>query len=486
MPSSHSKASSEAKKRPEKSSKRGKASKHKSRGLPKLTAPVIKTETDENGETQSASNLNRGLFDHFMRQEAGEPLREESVVLNNNLKHDDREATSSEVAKTVVQQNFCSDTAGDTQPAQLENYRDKPDVAKSSNEPDRVAKVEGDLPQEIEGIQGNPPQQPDGVDQVESVGKTEPQNDAGVAVPQPSTEHSEADFQQAQNNNGSSRVLPNQEEQSKIKSEEYAQDGASEKDAGIAKCDEMRDVDQSTTSADAIDTTESSHKKSGKKRKHKHSRKRSKSRDRTKSRKRRKESETFVPNHQRDHSESSGDEEQSQNGFDVEQARARIPKGCSVRHEEEEKEELRQGKKIAKSKKFTKIFRSVLEDHQLTTLSCMMNIEKDAARAIEGGIIAHDMGMGKTVTSLACIAANRPPKKDRKISAQATLVIVPSRAIANQWLAEAKVSCLRKHSIILLIPFQKHWNEEASSLVTIHTGNDDEHLLGQYEKQLIV
>jgi SNF2 family DNA or RNA helicase len=70
----------------------------------------------------------------------------------------------------------------------------------------------------------------------------------------------------------------------------------------------------------------------------------------------------------------------------------------------------------------------------------MVNREKDETRTVDGGILADKMGMGKTVTSLACIAANRPPKKDRKISAQATLVIVPNRTVANQWLAEAKVS----------------------------------------------
>ncbi|KAL6697280.1 SNF2 family N-terminal domain-containing protein [Trichoderma pleuroticola] len=469
MPSSPSRVPSGMKKRREKSSKKSKVAKRESHELTKSKAPVVKTETDENTETQSASNPNRGIFERFRRQEVGEPPRDERVILNINLKRDDREATTSEVAETVVQQNVCSNTAGDTQPAPPENYRNKPDVAKSSNESDTAAKMQSDLPQGIEKIALNPPQEPDGADQIESAGKTESQNDAGVAIPHSSTRHSAADVQQAQNNDDSSRVLPNQEEQGKVKSEESVQDGAPEKDAETSKCDEMRDVDQSTISADP---TEKSHKKSGKKhkRKHKHSRKRSKSRDRSKSHKRRKGSEKFVPIHEQDDSESSGEEDQSQNGFDVEQARARIPKGCSVRHEAEQKQELRDGKKIAKTKKFTKVFRSTLEDHQLTALSWMVDRETDTLRSVDGGIIADKMGMGKTVTSLACIAANRLPRRDRKISAQATLVVVPNRTVANQWLAEAK----------------KHWHEEASSLVTLHTQNDDDHLLAQYERQMIV
>ncbi|PTB52233.1 hypothetical protein M431DRAFT_497539 [Trichoderma harzianum CBS 226.95] len=438
MPSSPSRAPLGAKKRHEKSSKKSKITKRESHKLPKSTAPVIKTETDENGETQSAWNPNRGIFERFMRQEVGEPSREEPVVLNNNLDHDNRGVTKSEVAKTVAQQIVCSNTAGSTQPAPPENYQNKPDVAKASNNSDATVKIEGNLPQGMKEIPSSVQEPIDKISQTESIGQVELQNDGDVAVQQSTTKHGEANLQQVQNNDDSPRELPKQEEQSKVKGEKQIQDGTSERDAATSKCDEMTDVDPSTISADPIATPEKSHKKSGKKRKHKHSRKRSKSRDRSKSHKRRKGSETFVPNHQRDDCESSGDEEQSQNGFDVEQARARIPKGCSIRHEGEQKEELRDGKKIANSKKFTKVFRSTLEDHQLTALSWMVNREKDETRTVDGGILADKMGMGKTVTSLACIAANRPPKKDRKISAQATLVIVPNRTVANQWLAEAK------------------------------------------------
>ncbi|KAK4069108.1 hypothetical protein Trihar35433_5687 [Trichoderma harzianum] len=467
MPTPPSTTPSGARQRRDKSSKKSREAKRDSQKSIKSTARVVKTETDENAETQSALNPNR--FARFMRQEVSEPSREERAILNNNLDHVDRGATRSEIAKTFAQHSVCSNTAGTTQPTPQENYQNKPGVAKASNDSDAIVKIEGDLPQRMKEIRSSLQEPIDEVGQTDNIGQVELQNDGDIAVPQSTTKNGAANLQQVQGNDDSSKELPNQEEQSKVKSEKPIQDGASERDAGASKCDEMRDVEQSTISADAIDTTEKSHRKSEKKRKHKHSRKRSRSRDRSKSHKRRKGSETFVPEHQREYAESSSEEEQSPTGFDAEQARARIPTGCSVRHEGDQREEMRDGKKILKSKKFTKMMCSTLQDHQVTALSWMVKREKETPRQADGGIIGDEMGLGKTVTSLACIAANRLPKKDRLKSAQATLVVVPNRKVANQWLEEAK----------------KHWHEEASSCVTIYTQKSD-HVLKQYEKQWIV
>ncbi|KAL7910398.1 SNF2 family N-terminal domain-containing protein [Trichoderma velutinum] len=470
MFSSSSKSPSGARQRGEMSSKKSNKMKRESHEPTKSKSCVVKTETDENAQTQSTSNTNRGIFARFMRQEVGEPSREERAVPNKNLEHDDRGATKLEVAKTVVQRSVCSNTAGGTEHAPPENYQNEPDVAKSSNDSDAIVKIEGDLPQETKEIRGNVLQEPiDKSDQTDIIRQVELRNDGDVAVPQPSTKHSAADLQQAQNNDDSPRELPNQEEQSKVKSEKPIQDETSERDVRTSKCNEMRDVEQSAISDEAKDAPKKSHRKSGKKRKHKHSRKRSKSRDHSESNKRRKESEAFTPNHQREYAESGSEEEQPPNEFDAEQARARIPTGCSVRHEGDQKEELRDGKKILKSKKFTKMMCSTLKDHQVTILSWMVKREKETPRQADGGIIGDEMGLGKTVTSLACIAANRLPRKDRQKSAQATLVVVPNRKVANQWLEEAK----------------KHWHEEASSLVTIYAQKSD-HVLKQYEKQWIV
>ncbi|KAL7961230.1 SNF2 family N-terminal domain-containing protein [Trichoderma compactum] len=468
MLSSPSTTLSGARQRRDKSSKKSREAKRDSQKSTKSTARVVKIETDENAETQSASNPNRGIFERYMRQEVSEPSREERVVLNNNLDHDARGAMKSGVTKTVAQQSVCSNTGG-TQPAPPENCQNTPGAARSSNVSDVIVKIEGDLPQEMKEIRGSVQGPIDKIGQTGNIGQVELQNDGDVAVPQSSAKHGAANLQQVQNNDDSPREPPNQEEQSNAKSDKPIQDGASERDAGTSKCHEMRVADQPTISADTIDTTEKSHRKSEKKRKHKHSRKRSKSRDRSKSHKRRKGSETFVPNHRREYTESSSEEEQSPNAFDVEQARARIPKGCSVRHEEDQKKELKDGKKILKSKKFTKMMRSTLQDHQVTALSWMVMREKETPRQADGGIIGDEMGLGKTVTSLACIAANRLPRKDRQKSAQATLVVVPNRKVASQWLEEAK----------------KHWHEEASSCVTIYTQKSD-HVLKQYEKQWIV
>lgn len=443
MPTLPSTTPSGVRHRCDKSSKKSREAKRDSQKSTKSTARVVKTETDENAETQSSSNPNRGIFARFMRREASETSREQRFVLSDIFDHDDRGATKSEIAKTVAQQSVCSNTAGTTQPALPENDQNKDGVAKASSDSDAIVKLENDLPQGMKEVPSKVQEPIDKIGHIDNIGQVELQNDGDVAVPQSSTKHSAANLQQAQNNDDSPRELPNQEEQSKIKSEEPIQDGASKKDAGTSRCDEMRDVEPSTISADAVDTTEKSHRKSEKKRKHKHSPKRSKSCDRSKSHKRRKGSETFVPEHQREYDESSSEEEQSPTGFDAEQARARIPTGCSVRHEGDQREEMRDGKKILKSKKFTKMMRSTLQDHQVTALSWMVKREKETPRQADGGIIGDEMGLGKTVTSLACIAANRLPKKDRQKSAQATLVVVPNRKVANQWLEEAKVSCLR-------------------------------------------
>jgi SNF2 family DNA or RNA helicase len=61
-----------------------------------------------------------------------------------------------------------------------------------------------------------------------------------------------------------------------------------------------------------------------------------------------------------------------------------------------------------------------------------------------GGLLADSMGMGKTIMSLACILGN--PADDEHIAkfCKATLVVVPSKAVAQQWEAEARVRTLKQ------------------------------------------
>lgn len=169
----------------------------------------------------------------------------------------------------------------------------------------------------------------------------------------------------------------------------------------------------------------SSDKTRKRKRKRKHSRKKSKSRRHSK---RSKLSENIT-----------AEDESGEDKVDVSSIRAIIPKDLSVRHEAAQKEEFRDGKRRFKSKRFNKIMLSDLAPHQVRVTSWMVKREKDASRRACGGIIAYEMGLGKSVMSLACIAAHRLKKKDRKTSSQATLVVVPSSTLATQWLREAEV-----------------------------------------------
>lgn len=53
----------------------------------------------------------------------------------------------------------------------------------------------------------------------------------------------------------------------------------------------------------------------------------------------------------------------------------------------------------------------------------------------QGGILADSMGLGKTVTTLACIVSNPPTEEDQNNGLRITLVIVPANAV-GQWITE--------------------------------------------------
>ncbi|QYT04704.1 hypothetical protein H0G86_011608 [Trichoderma simmonsii] len=469
MPQSSSQTPSGAKKSRDKSSKSSTESKLELLTSTNSITKAVKTESDQNTESQSVPNPKQGMFARFMRQVVGEHPQGMRAGPNNGDTRGDQGATNAEIAKTTDQQSVDSIAAGSIKSAQPEGHRNGSGIAACSNRSEAVVKVEDTPSQETIRIRDYIFQGGNIINRNKNNHQTKQHVHGNIAIPHSSVAQCKADIQRNRGADDSLRRLNSQEEQNGVTMDKLSHNGVSEQEAETSKEDEMKDADESTISADTGDAMEKSHQRSEEKGKHKHSRKRSKSRGRSKSPKRRKVSETFVPNHLREDTESSSDEEESLDGFDVEQARARLPKGCSVRHEGDQKEELKDGKRFSKSIKFTNIMVSTLKDHQTTLFSWMVKREKENPRQACGGIVGDEMGLGKTVISLACIAANQPTKEDQKKYSQATLVLVPARRYAIQWRDEAI----------------KHWTEEASSRVAIYNPNSD---WGprQYEKQLIV
>ncbi|RDA89372.1 hypothetical protein CP532_6129 [Ophiocordyceps camponoti-leonardi (nom. inval.)] len=86
---------------------------------------------------------------------------------------------------------------------------------------------------------------------------------------------------------------------------------------------------------------------------------------------------------------------------------------------------------------------SPLMSHQLTAAAWMVKRELGRHRP-PGGLFADYMGMGKTITSLACVLGNPPEQEDVEEYSGITLVLVPNAGVANNWLQE----------------IQKHYSEE--------------------------
>ncbi|OQR85264.1 E3 ubiquitin-protein ligase SHPRH-like [Achlya hypogyna] len=71
---------------------------------------------------------------------------------------------------------------------------------------------------------------------------------------------------------------------------------------------------------------------------------------------------------------------------------------------------------------------TVLHDHQRAALAWMAAREAGASVTLLGGILADGPGLGKTLTTLSCMALLPSPEP--------TLVVVPNALIAEQWLSE--------------------------------------------------
>jgi SNF2 family DNA or RNA helicase len=125
-----------------------------------------------------------------------------------------------------------------------------------------------------------------------------------------------------------------------------------------------------------------------------------------------------------------------------------IPEGCDTRRTSSQKKDLDEARQIFGLRKIQVIdgkwrlkgMNTFFKDYQLTAASWMMKRECGRTSPY-GGIIADDMGMGKTFVALSCIGGNPPDKEDIKKFSKATLVLVPNMSTAHQWESEVTKHC---------------------------------------------
>lgn len=80
---------------------------------------------------------------------------------------------------------------------------------------------------------------------------------------------------------------------------------------------------------------------------------------------------------------------------------------------------------------------SKLYDFQLIAASTMLRRERSKSAPC-GGILADEMGCGKTITALALVWKNQPSQRERN---KVTLVVVPSDQMATQWHNQIRQHC---------------------------------------------
>ncbi|CEI68343.1 unnamed protein product [Fusarium venenatum] len=95
-----------------------------------------------------------------------------------------------------------------------------------------------------------------------------------------------------------------------------------------------------------------------------------------------------------------------------------------------------------------------LESHQLTAAQWM--VKREAMElSPAGGILADDTGMGKTVSTLACIVSHPPEPNDIKEFSKATLIVLPNRGMVTQWLGQIEKFCYSKDASDRTVRYSK-------------------------------
>ncbi|KAJ8132406.1 hypothetical protein O1611_g1214 [Lasiodiplodia mahajangana] len=86
--------------------------------------------------------------------------------------------------------------------------------------------------------------------------------------------------------------------------------------------------------------------------------------------------------------------------------------------------------------------RTALRDYQVVGAAFMVRQER-LRNDSRGSIIADDMGIGKTIQSIACMMTNPPSAKAKNEGRGATLIVAPNQGLLNQWSNE-----LETHGIL--------------------------------------
>jgi hypothetical protein len=158
------------------------------------------------------------------------------------------------------------------------------------------------------------------------------------------------------------------------------------------------------------------------------------------------------------------------------QIKAKLPKNGDTRRMASQNKDLKMAVKSFGYKRMVadnglwahKDMETSLFSYQVTITSWMIERECSGSSPL-GGLIGDEMGMGKTLVSLACAVGHPPEPEDIEKFCKATLVIVPNKMIARQWVDEIR----------------KHCKEHIRNLACIY-GSGDDCGLDFYEEKFFV